>query len=53
MGEVFVISLIGISIMLFYGTIFIGSIVMVIYMVIKRSKERKVEEKKHKKYKDY
>ncbi|MGL5378479.1 hypothetical protein [Clostridium sp.] len=38
---------------LFYLTTIIASIVLFIYVLQKRLKERKIEKEKHEKYKDY
>lgn len=43
----------GALIILFWLVIIIGSIVLVIWAICSRIKEKKIEEEKHKKYKDY
>lgn len=44
---------IGALVLLFWATIIIGSIALVIWAICSRIKEKKIEEEKHKKYKDY
>lgn len=46
-------TIMGILILLFWATMVIGSIVLVIWAICSRIKEKKIEEVKHKKYKDY
>lgn len=38
---------------LLYGVGIIGSIGLLIYTIVKRKKEKKIEEEKHKDYKNY
>lgn len=44
---------IGALVLLFWATIIIGSIALVIWTICSRIKEKKIEQEKHKKYKDY
>ncbi len=44
---------IGALVLLFWLVIIIGSIALVIWAICSRIKEKKIEEEKHKKYKDY
>lgn len=43
----------GALIILFWLAIIIGSIALVIWAIFSRIREKKIEEEKHKKYKDY
>lgn len=43
----------GIIIALFYALVFVGAIVLLIYTIISRIKEKKDEETNHKDYKNY
>jgi hypothetical protein len=46
-------TLVGILILLFWAATIIGSIALVIWAICSRIKEKKIEDVKHKKYKDY
>lgn len=43
----------GIIIILFWVSIIIGTIALIIWAICSRIKEKKIEEVKHKKYKDF